>query len=93
MHIERRHLLPTQHARPAGRHAWCARARCLSVRPFSPQQGSRSRPIIIASLILTLHEGETGVIIITNLRSIVSFAVASPFYWGFAPNEKSKWNK
>ena len=37
------------------------------------------------------NEGETGIIIITNLRFIVSFAVAvhtSHFYWGFAPNEK-----
>ena len=52
--------------------------------------------LTIASLVPTLHEGETGIIIITNLRSIVSFAVAvhaSHFYWGFAPNEKSKWNK
>ena len=50
----------------------------------------------IASFILTLHEGETGVIIITNPRSVVSFAVAvhtSHFIGALPQMKKSKWNK
>ena len=77
-------MLPTQHERLAGSHvAGGARARRLSVCPMHAS--------LVPSLVPTLHEGETGVLIFNSLRLLSIHT--SHFYWGFAPNEKSKWNK